>query len=157
MPALQWTFRFYGRTELWVASSVFTLVGIGLLVLAWLVRHEDPIAFWSVGILGTVFFLLGVIVLIMTALKLPEYLIRTIGGMLGALSFGIPATLALPGLLLAYDYRPNVFFSAHATFDSTNWFLGILFTTLGVLTIAGTVMLARYQLKHKTSGWSWHI
>lgn len=140
-----------------MVSSMFTVVGIGLSVLAWLIRHEEPIAFWAVGALGAVFFLLGVIVLILTALKLPEYLIRTIGGMLGAFSFGIPATFALPGLLIAHRYRPNAFFGAQESFGSDSWLIGILFTTIGILTNVATIALARYQLKHKKISWFWSV
>ena len=105
--------------------------------------------------LGAVFFLIGFVVLLMTVLNLPTYLVHTVGGTLGALSFGLPASIALPALLLAHRYRPNPLFAADDALDMDTWFIGGLFTVLGLLTTIVTIVLARYQLRHKSLGWRW--
>jgi hypothetical protein len=110
-------------------------------------------AIWIVRLLGAVFLLIGSVVLTLTVLDLPTYLVHTIGGALGALSFGIPATFVLPGLMLAHTMRPNMFFLVDDAFGLENWLTGGLFTVLGIVTTVATIILARYQLKTQTLGW----
>jgi len=110
---------------------------------------------WIVRILGGIFLLIGTVVLCLTILGTPTYIVHTVGGALGALSFGIPATFALPGLLLAYRMRPNLFFSVNDQLDTETWVLGSVFTLLGILTTIGTIFLARYQLRNRSLGWHW--
>jgi len=88
-------------------------------------------------------------------LKFPDYLVHTIGGVIGALSFGIPASIALPALLIAHQNRPNALFAADAVLGGDTWMIGGIFTALGVLTTLGTIALARYQIKNQSFGWSW--
>jgi hypothetical protein len=124
---------------------------------AWYIKPDDEMqsVILILRITGGIFLLIGAVVLGMTILGAPTYLVHTIGGALGALSFGIPATLVLPGLLLAYRMRPNLFFSADEAFGTDNWAIGCLFTVLGISTTIGTFFLARYQLRNKALGWRW--
>jgi hypothetical protein len=121
----------------------------------WYVKDDPDMqsAIWIVRLLGTVFLLIGSVVLTLTILDLPTYLVHTIGGGLGALSFGIPATFALPGLMLAHTMRPNMFFLVDDAFGMENWLIGSLFTALAIVTTVGTMILARYQLKSRALGW----
>ena len=163
MLSFSWEYVFRPREAQWWVSVIFILVGIGCgLVLPAVLPQpsvqelEDfMVAIWILRILGAIFFLIGAAVLVLTMMKLPEYLVHTIGGALGALSFGIPATFALPFLLVMYDRRPNFLFAVNDSFGTENRLIGVLFSTLGVLTLIGTYFLARYQLKNKAMGWSW--
>lgn len=152
-----WRYVFRPREAQWWVGIVFSLVGIGLIVLLpmLLTGVDAQSAIWAVRLLGGVFLLIGAIVLALTILRFPDYLVHTIGGAIGALAFGIPSTFVLPGLLLAHRYRPNFFFRADETFDTESWIIGSIFTLLGLLTTIGTFFLARYQLRHETLGWSW--
>lgn len=106
-------------------------------------------------ILGGVFLVLGAVVLIMLLRGMATATIRNVGGLLGALSFGIPATFVLPGLWWAYTARPNMLFRAEDAFTGEMWFIGILFSVLGVITTILTLLLYRYQARTGLPGWSW--
>lgn len=158
MPAFSFRYVFRPREASWWVAILFLLVGIGCGLLLPPLFAGDPeadVAVWVLRALGAVFFLIGFVVFLLAALKLPDYVVHTIGGLLGALSFGIPSSFALPLLLLAYDRRPNMFFGADESFTSETRMIGILFTALGVIVTIVTIVLARYQLKNKTLGWSW--
>ncbi len=123
----------------------------------WYIKDDKDMegVVWLLRPLGLVFFAIGGTVLTLTILGVPDYLVQTIGGTMGALSFGIPATFVLPGLWLAHRYRPNMLFAAGDPFGSKEWLLGGLFSALGVITTLAVVVLARYQLRHKSLGWRW--
>jgi multisubunit Na+/H+ antiporter MnhF subunit len=152
-----WRYVFKPHDAQWWVGIIFTLVGIALAFFFPLVLtgEDAQTAIWAVRILGVVFFVIGFVVLLLTLLKLPDYLVHTIGGTMGALSFGIPATIALPALLIAHQNRPNFLFAANDILGSDTWLIGGVFTALGILTTLGTIVLARYQLKNKSLGWSW--
>jgi hypothetical protein len=151
--------REYGA-QIWSSRSAF-IVGQELALIRnadgsdWYVKADPDMqsAIWIVRLLGAVFLLIGSVVLTLTVLDLPTYLVHTIGGALGALSFGIPATFVLPGLMLAHTMRPNMFFLVDDAFGLENWLIGGLFTVLGIVTTVATIILARYQLKTQTLGW----
>ncbi|QQR60559.1 hypothetical protein IPH19_04075 [Candidatus Uhrbacteria bacterium] len=123
----------------------------------WYIKADQDmkVAIWILRLIAIIFFLIGVTVLLLTVFCFPDYLVHTIGGSIGALSFGLPATFALPGLLFAHRTRPNVFFGANDPLGSDTWLIGGIFTALGVLTTIATIILARYQLKNRSLGWSW--
>jgi hypothetical protein len=116
---------------------------------------EQGFAALVVRVLGGVFLLVGTAVLAMTVVEAPDYLVHTVGGALGALSFGVPALFALPGLYWAHQVRPNVLFGADDAFGTEQWLIGGLFSGLGLLTTVATVWLARYQLRNRRLGWRW--
>ena len=123
----------------------------------WYVKADQDmkVAIWILRFIAIIFFLIGITVLILTIFRFPDYLVHTIGGAMGALSFGVPAAFALPALLFAHSKRPNIFFGATDPVGSETWFIGGIFTALGVVTIVATGILASYQLKNKSMGWSW--
>lgn len=123
----------------------------------WYIKADQDmkIAIWILRLTAIIFFLIGITVLVLTMFRFPDYLVHTIGGSMGALSFGLPAMLALPALLYAHSKRPNIFFGANDPVGSETWFIGGIFTALGVITTIATIVLARYQLKNRSMGWSW--
>ncbi|MCE9585793.1 hypothetical protein K8R04_00550 [Candidatus Uhrbacteria bacterium] len=123
----------------------------------WYIKADKDmqVAVWILRLLAIIFFVIGSTILFFTILDFPTYLVHTIGGAMGALSFGIPATLVLPFLLYMHRSRPNVFFAAQDQLGRETWIIGGIFTALGVATTLGTIVLARYQLKNKSFGWSW--
>lgn len=158
MPAISFTYVFRGRGAAWWVGTIFTLVGVGLIfVLPFLLpsTEDGVMAIWILRLLGSVFLVIGVVVLALMILKFPGYIVHTIGGLLGALSFGIPSTFALPGLWLAHRYRPNMFFGANDPFGNESLLIGIVFSVLGIITTIATIALARYQFKNQKLGWSW--
>lgn len=106
-------------------------------------------------ILAFVFGGIGLTVLILMIKGVDENVVSRIGGLLGALSFGIPATFAYPLLYLAFRYRPNFVFAQNDPFDVGPWYIMAIFTILGVLTTIGTFALYRYQAKTGKDAWTW--
>ncbi len=106
-------------------------------------------------ILAFVFGAIGLTVLMLMIKGVDEKVVSRIGGLLGALSFGIPATLAYPLLYLAFLSRPNFLFAQSDPFDIGPWYIMVIFTVLGVITTVGTLVLYRYQAKTGKDGWSW--
>jgi hypothetical protein len=110
-------------------------------------------------ILGYIFLTLGLLVFVPLVAGLhvgkhhPEKLpalywwINFLGGLMGALAFALPSSLALPGLYLAYLRRPNMLFEGGDTFGSTHLMLGIIFSALGVLVLVALWFVARWQLR----------
>jgi hypothetical protein len=70
--------------------------------------------------------------------------ISRIGGVIGALSYAVPASLVLPAMGVAYMLRPNMIYDANATFGLDQWLFGALFTGTGLITFFGTIALNRY-------------
>jgi len=126
--------------------------------------HEAREAMLVLKLLGYIFLALGIFILVplMAGLHLrknhPEKLpalywwTNFLGGMLGALSFALPSSLALPGLYLAYRMRPNMLFEKGDTFGSTHLMLGIIFSALGVLVLIALWFMARWQLRGRPRG-----
>ncbi len=123
----------------------------------WYIKNDRDIRIIVFGlrVMAVIFFLIGVVVLVLTVMRFPDYFVHTIGGAMGALSFGIPASFVLPGLLLAYHYRPNPVFFAGDRFGTDMWVLGGIFTSLGLITVVVSIILAKYQLKNRSFGWDW--
>lgn len=149
-------------TSLWSSRSSYDL-GESVTIVTdstsddWYIKADEDmrVAVWILRTIAIIFFVIGVTILFFTILQFPSYLVHTIGGMMGALSFGIPAMLVLPFLLYMYRSRPNILFSAQDRFGSETWIIGGIFTALGVITTLGTIVLARYQLRNKSFGWTW--
>ncbi len=55
-----------------------------------------------------------------------------VGGLFAAAVFAVPAAIALPGLLAAYFFRPNVFFSADSTLNMNTTLAAIFISAIGV-------------------------
>lgn len=117
--------------------------------------RDATMAVLILRILAGIFGLIGGTVMVMTLMKVDDKKINLIGGVMGALSFGIPATFVLPGLLVAHANRPNMLFAATDAFGTTNWVIGTIFSVLGIATCIGTRFLYRYQSRTGEEGWFW--
>lgn len=106
-------------------------------------------------VLGAVFGGIGIAILGMKLKGLDDETISRIGGLIGALSYAIPASLALPGLWLVYGLRPNPLFPADAAFGAELWLIGSIFSGTGLLVLVATIALYRYQARTGKAGWSW--
>lgn len=108
-----------------------------------------------VRVLGAVFGAMGLAILGMKLGGMDDRTISRIGGLIGALTYSIPASLALPGLWLAHGARPNWLFAADAAFGADQWLIGSVFSVTGLLALVGTIVLYRYQARTGNSGWRW--
>ena len=81
--------------------------------------------------------------------------ISRIGGLIGALTYSIPASVVLPGLWIAYGLRPNWLFDSDATFGFDEWMIGSIFTATGLLGLLVSIALYRYQTRTGEDGWYW--
>lgn len=108
-------------------------------------------------IAAAVFLLLGSIVIALLLRGEGTARIHRIGGLAGALSFGIPASFALPALWLAHQARPNVFFKRTDAYDLNVFLLGLLFTVIGLATIGASIAIYRYQAKTGRHEFAWLI
>lgn len=78
-----------------------------------------------------------------------EWWMEFVGGVLGAAMFGVPATLILPLMGFLYIDRPNwAFPDPEATFLPTGY-LGVLFTGLGLLSLAALLLLGRASYRDR--------
>ncbi|MFO0764920.1 MAG: hypothetical protein U0487_02645 [Patescibacteria group bacterium] len=132
---LSWSYTFQGRAKNLAVGIVFTLVGLGLGIGAAFLR-SDIIATGALGFLAFVFFVIGATILIMDLRGASAEHISNVGGLLGALSFGIPSIFVFP-----FVYK-------------TDFWLGLLFSVLGVVVTVATIALYRYQEKTGKPGWS---
>lgn len=140
------SYVFQGAARNWFVGIIFFLVGIGLGIGAYFIPLEpsDEIARWALWFLSAVFGIIGGAILIMMSRGGNVQDISTIGGLMGALSYGLPATCVLPGLL--------VYFQGKLTTEQ--WILGAIFSITGIITTIASIALARYQLRTGKGGWS---
>lgn len=104
-------------------------------------------------ILGGIFGLIGVVITGMKMRNLDNNTINNVGGLIGALSFGIPATFAFPIISMINSSKPTAASSAIATkMSDGDFFIGIIFTILGIAVTVAAIMMFRYQQKNGTSG-----
>jgi hypothetical protein len=107
---------------------------------------------WILRILGLVFGGIGLAVLGMKLKGLNDQLISRMGGLIGALSYCIPASLVLPSMWIAHSLRPNWLFDAEASFGLDEWLLGSSFTASGLLGLVATIVLYRYLVRRGDAG-----
>lgn len=94
--------------------------------------------------IGGYFALFGLITLLMKLRNIPNHLIDRYMGAAGALSYGIPATLAWPAIIYLHTHAPNFLFSENtAELPADTFWIGLIFTITGLLTIAGTLALLK--------------
>jgi len=113
------------------------------------------VIFWITRILGFVFGSIGLATLGMKLTGMDDEAISRIGGLIGALTYAIPATFILPGLWVAYGLRPNWLFAADATFGFDQWLIGSIFSVSGLLALVATIAVYRYQARTGETGWYW--
>jgi hypothetical protein len=114
------------------------------------------VALWILRIIAVVFGGIGLAVLGMKLKGMDDKVISRIGGLIGALTYAIPASFVLPGLWMAWTLRPNWLFAADASFGFDQWLIGSIFSATGVLALVATIALYRYQARTGESGWYWH-
>lgn len=141
------SYVFQGAARNWFVGIVFLAVGIGLGIGGYFIPLEpaDEIARWALWFLSAVFGIIGGVILVMMMRGGNVQDISTIGGLMGALSYGIPASFVLPGLYWFSDNK----------LDTEQLVLGSVFSVTGILTTVASIVLARYQLRTGKSGWSW--
>lgn len=150
----------------WIAASVFAVVGalVTFVVAPLLAAQADPdtpTPIGSVRALGWAFLIISGTMLLMLAITREiertgsqnahvwEWWINFVGGMLGAALFGVPATLVLPFFFLAYIDRPNRLFPDP---DGSFWSigaLGLLFTSVGLVTLVALYAMSRAMLRSR--------
>lgn len=143
----RWYFELNARAALWVSGAVFAVLGVVLLfILPALFKYtanSDVVPF--LRILGGIFLILGglILVLMLAGLWLgrtdPDlardwpWWINLLSGVLGAAAFAVPATFALPFILLLYWFRVSPEFTPGAPGMTTALILGAFFTLLGLI------------------------
>lgn len=106
-------------------------------------------------ILGGVFGLIGLAITAMKMRNLDNQTINNVGGLIGALSFGIPSTFAFP--LIAWIKSGDSIVNT-ATLASTSkisegdFFIGLIFTILGIAVTVAAILMFRYQQKNGSNG-----
>lgn len=93
--------------------------------------------------LGAYFSLFGLLIILMQLRGIPIQQIETICGAIGALSFGIPSTLALPVLYWLYQSRPNFLYAQDSIFPQESYLIGAIFSLLGVIVTVATILMLR--------------
>jgi hypothetical protein len=153
-----------GRTAIWIGGLLFTLVGgiITFLSPQMLKPGQDtPVIRLILIGLGGVFLLFGLGSLgvgigdLVLALTKPMARRRWMWwgnfllGMGAAAVFAVPSSLAFPLLFTAYILRPNAIFPSHAPDANGNLTVGLIFSLVGLLTLAVMVWMARKSLKRR--------
>lgn len=151
------------RQQAWIASVTFTVIGVlCLFYLPGLFDRDPEIseAIVALQFLGGTFLGLGGLSLIWVIGDLylkfanPErrekwfWLGNFLLGLLGALTYAIPATFVFPLFIAAYLNRPNIFFPTGGDANA-NLILGVIFSTTGGLTLWAMYLLAREKYRHR--------
>jgi hypothetical protein len=111
--------------------------------------------FWITRILGFLFAGIGLAVLGMKLKGMDDEAISRIGGLIGALTYSIPASVVLPGMWAAFQMRPNWMFESDATFGFDEWMIGSIFTATGLIGLVASIALYRYLTRTGEDGWYW--
>jgi hypothetical protein len=153
-----------GRAAIWIGGLIFTLVGgvITFLAPQMLKPGQESSAIRLILIaLGGVFLLFGLgslgvgigdLVLAYTKPMARRHWMwwgNFLLGMGAAAVFAVPSSLAFPLLFTAYILRPNAIFTSRAPDANGNLTVGLIFTLVGLLTLALMVWMARKSLKHR--------
>jgi hypothetical protein len=136
-----WYRELKGAAAFWLASLVFIVVGGAFVAVG--VLAESVFVFIGIPFLGLGLLILSLMVgSLYIKVKRPEnygtwlWWVNFVGGLLGALLFAVPSSLALP-LLLLLDMG-----------DEALW-IGALFSLIGVAVIAVVVLIARKQYRER--------
>jgi hypothetical protein len=98
--------------------------------------------------LGIYFSLLGLGIIGLKFRNMENVKIEVLIGSIGALSYGIPATFALPALYYAFLARPNFLFDETVTaFPQDTMFIGLIFTVTGLIDLAAVMFMLRHYKK----------
>lgn len=153
-----------GRKAIWIGGLLFTLVGgiITFLAPQMLTPGQDtPVIRLILIALGGIFLLFGLGSLgvgigdLVLALTKPMARQRWMWwgnfllGMGAAAVFAVPSSLAFPLLFTAYILRPNAIFPSQVPDANGNLTVGLVFSLIGLLTLAVMVWMARKSLKQR--------
>jgi len=123
---------------------------------AWVKDDENlGIVIIVMQILGGVFGLIGIVVTVSKMRNLDNQTINNVGGLIGALAFGIPSTFALPFIMWLNSTNPNAVSSSGvgvSKLSEGDFFIGLIFTILGILVTVVSIVLFRYQQKTGSNG-----
>lgn len=145
-----------GRSAYRVGDNVVVMYDPTQAFSAFVMGDKDlVVVLWTLSLLGIVFGGIGLAVLGMKLGGMDDDVISRIGGLIGALTYAIPATFVLPGLYVGYRLRPNGLFSVDAMFGAKEWLLGSIFTITGLITLVVTLAVYRYQARTGKAGWDW--
>ena len=154
-----------GRTANWIGSIIFIL--LGSVIVLFLPTIVQPTAdrnslLLILRIFGGVFAGLGLLILLWMLgdlyfkYKSPQYrqvwywwgnfLIATL---LPVGLFAVPATLAFPILFLAYLLAPNALFPAGFPDVANNLIVGLIFSVVGILALAGMFFVGRSMYRNR--------
>jgi len=168
---MRWSFwvELQGATKLWVASTVFIIVG-ALIAFAvpFVVQpsQDRDLVFLLLRVLGGIFIALGIAVLVpmlatlFVAAERREHWhwwINFIGGLLGALAFAVPAALMFPVFLIAYLTRPNALMESDAV-AANNLGIAALFSLIGMAVLVFLFFVGRKIVREKKNPieWTYH-
>lgn len=162
-----WSYQLQGPAALWVASSVFVVIGglIAFVLPAVLPRPPDPEAAAEPAILllrllGGVFLTLGGIPLslmlggVIVQRRSPQNLhvwywwVNFLGGLLGACAFAVPSSLLFPVFGVLYLCRPNTLF-ADESVASKNLLVGLVFSVVGWIVLVGIYFIGRSMYRER--------
>jgi hypothetical protein len=153
-----------GRAAIWIGGLIFTLVGgvITFLAPQLLKSGQDAPAIRLILIgLGGVFLLFGLgslgvgvgdMVLALTNPPARRHWMwwgNFLLGMGAAAVFAVPSSLAFPLLFIAYMLRPNAIFPTPAPNTNGNLTVGLVFSLVGLLTLALMAWVGRIALKSR--------
>ena len=145
-----------GRSAYRVGDSVAVVYDSTNASSAFVTGDKDlNVVLWILYLLGIVFGGIGLAILGMKLRGMDDEVISRVGGLIGALTYAIPASFVLPGLYIAYHLRPNGLFPADAIFGAKEWLLGSVFTVTGLVALVVTIAVYRYQARTGKAGWDW--
>lgn len=123
---------------------------------AWVKDDENlGIMILVMQILGGVFGLIGIAVTAMKMRNLDNNTINNVGGLIGALAFGIPSTFALPFISWLNANNPSAVTESGVVaskLSEGDFFIGLIFTILGITVTVISIILFRYQQKTGSNG-----
>lgn len=123
---------------------------------AWVKDDENlGIMILVMQILGGVFGLIGIVVTVAKMRNLDNNTINNVGGLIGALAFGIPSTFALPFISWLNANNSTAVTESGAVaskLSEGDFFIGLIFTILGITVTVISILLFRYQQKTGSSG-----
>jgi len=149
-----------GAAKLWAASIVFVILGglLALLAPAFIEPHDpdDEVALLVMRVLGGLFLALGLAVLLpmLVSLRIADpvrrdrfyWWVNFMGGLLGALSFAVPAALAFPIFLAAYVTRPNALVPDDLE-AVNNLGVSAMFSLVGIVVLIALFFVGREMLR----------
>jgi len=120
---------------------------------AWIKDDKNIAAISGVlQILGLVFGVIGIVIIALKMLSVQNASINNIGGLLGALAFGIPSSLAFPIISAIKATTVETIPKGNTGLSEADFMIALIFTFLGILVTVLSIILFRYQQKTGQNG-----